>query len=40
MMPTNEYEWLSLIAFVISTPIFIWFVWYSRRRKARMQKRH
>jgi hypothetical protein len=36
MMPQNEFEWLSLIVFVLSTPLFIWFVWYSRRwRKPR-----
>ncbi len=25
MMPTNLIEWASLIAFIITTPIFVWF---------------
>jgi hypothetical protein len=35
MIPTNAFEWLLLIAFLISTPLFIWGMWATRRRKPR-----
>ena len=40
MVPTNEFEWVSLIVFGVSTPLFLWFLWYTWRRKMRHPKDH
>jgi len=24
-MPSNAFEWLSLVVFVVATPVFLWF---------------
>jgi hypothetical protein len=35
MIPTIQYEWLSLVWFVCSLIIGAWGWWYTRRQKAK-----
>ena len=41
MMPTNALEWLGLILFVLTTPVFFWFLLHElKKRGIRNPKDH